>query len=97
MLVLALFTGLTSAAYAEPPDSTCMSGYWDDDDFDDAIVFSMAAFAVEALSPHSHAPFFVCLARLESATPTEHPAPLRPACSARAPPSGQLIPPLIDS
>jgi len=85
-LVAALFTGLTPTVFADQPDPTWTAGYWDDDDFDDAIVFLMALAAIDALTPVSQAPLLVPLARLHPTDPVERPAPLRAAVSARAPP-----------
>jgi hypothetical protein len=34
---------LTPLAYANPPDPTWLSGYWDDDDFDDVVGYITSA------------------------------------------------------
>ena len=86
LLVVLLFGGLVTVAYADPPDPSWLAGYWDDDDFDDAIVFIMATVAIDALPPADGEAFFVPVARLEVVEPLEQPAPLVVALSARAPP-----------
>jgi hypothetical protein len=56
VLVVALFTGLTPTAFADPPDSTWTAGYWDDYDFDDAIVFLTALAAIRLADGESSSP-----------------------------------------
>jgi hypothetical protein len=87
VLVVFLFAGLTPAAYADPPDPIWLAGYWDDDDFDDAIVFIMATSAIDALPPADGGTFFVLVASLDALDPVAQPAAPRVAISARAPPA----------
>jgi hypothetical protein len=37
---------LTPLAYADPPDPTWLAGFWDDDDFDDVVVYITSAAGV---------------------------------------------------
>lgn len=85
-LILVLFTGLTPLAYADPPDCTWISGYWDDDDCDDAVVFIMAASAIDVPAVDLR-PLFALVARLEPFHPDDLPDAFRCAVSARAPPA----------
>ena len=84
-LVVLLYAGLIPAAYADPPDPLWMTGYWDHDDFDDAIVFITAFTALDGLGPVSLVPLFVLAAYL---TVRDAVAPSAPAATiaARAPP-----------
>ena len=50
-----------------PPTPTWIGGYWDDDDFDDAVIAITAASAVEAPSPvDTELPLWVPIALVES-------------------------------
>ena len=91
LLVASLFAMLTPAAYATPPDSTWMTGYWDDDDFDDAIAFIMVASAIASIPAVEAKPRFALLARIAATDPLHQPAPLPRIASARAPPPARLV------
>jgi len=85
-LTLLLFVGITPLAYADPPDCTWMSGYWDDDDCDEAVDFIMAASAIDVPAVELLS-LFVLVARLEPVRPDGLPDAFRCAVSARAPPA----------
>ena len=51
LLIGALLVGLPTVAFADPPDPTWIAGYWDDDDFDNAVIAIATASAVEAPPP----------------------------------------------
>jgi hypothetical protein len=38
-LLIGLTVALTPMAFASPPDPSWIAGFWDDDDFDDVILF----------------------------------------------------------
>jgi hypothetical protein len=65
VLIVALLTGLTPLAYTDPPDSLWISGYWDDDDFDNAVVVILDSSAVQAGAPASSGPPRALVARIE--------------------------------
>ena len=87
LLTVGLLIGLTPAAYADPPDPTWLTGYWDDDDFDNATEFIMDAYAIEVASPVGIGPLFAPAASLGWEGTADWVAPLRSAASARAPPA----------
>jgi len=84
-LVVFLYAGLIPAAYADPPDPLWLTGYWDDDDFDDAIVFITAFTAIDGLVPCSLVPLFVLVTYLMAREAVPLSAP-RATTGARAPP-----------
>ncbi len=43
LILVALVLTLTPLAYADPPDPTWLAGFWDDDDFDDVVVYITSA------------------------------------------------------
>jgi hypothetical protein len=45
LLIAALLLGLTPVAYSDAADPTWLAGYWDDDDFDNAVVVIVAPCA----------------------------------------------------
>lgn len=46
LLLVVLSAVLASLAYADPPDPSWIGGYWDDDDFDNVVVFLLGTAAV---------------------------------------------------
>ena len=85
-LVAAWLFGLTPVAYSEPPDATWLAGYWDDDDFDNAVLCIVAPWAIDVRGPEGCRPLFAPGAALEARASTDHRPPLLAAVSARAPP-----------
>jgi hypothetical protein len=81
-----LLIGLTPLAYATPPDPLWISGYWDDDDFDDVVVAVLNSSAVQPESAISMQPLWVPVASIELPGPDAMPAPTDPASYSRAPP-----------
>jgi len=56
-MLVGVFVCLQTFAYASPPDPTWIGGFWDNDDYDDTIVYLMSFGAAEtaplgALQPH---------------------------------------------
>ena len=52
LLLVALLTpALATLAYADPPDPSWISGFWDDDDFDSAVEVVLQSCAVQPESP----------------------------------------------
>jgi hypothetical protein len=87
LLIGVLLVGLPTLAFADPPDPTWIAGYWDDDDFDDAVIAITAASAVEAPPPvDTELPLWVPIALVEIPRHEAYGAPHRPAASPRAPP-----------
>ena len=87
LLIAALLIGLPTVAFADPPDPTWIGGYWDDDDFDDAVIAITGASAVEAPSPvDTELPLWVPIALVEMPRQEAYGAPRRPASFPRAPP-----------
>jgi hypothetical protein len=82
-----MLVGLPTVAFADPPDPTWIAGYWDDDDFDDAVIAITTASAVEASPPvDTELPLWVPMARTEMPKQEAYRAPRRAAASPRAPP-----------
>jgi len=87
LLIGAMLVGLPTVAFADPPDPTWIAGYWDDDDFDDAVIAITTASAVEAPPPvDTELPLWVPMARVEMPQQEAYRAPRRAAASPRAPP-----------
>src|SRR2546425_6852267 len=55
VILLVLLLGLVPVAYASPPDPTWIGGYWDDDDFDNAVISIVSACAI-SIPPVPHPP-----------------------------------------
>jgi hypothetical protein len=47
LALVGLLLGLVPVAFASPPDPTWVGGYWDDDDFDSAVVFVTGTLALD--------------------------------------------------
>jgi len=86
LLLAARLIALVPVAGASPPDPTWLGGYWDDADFDGAVISIASACAIPAAPAPDTAPHWACLARLELREPVFAPAPFPPAGSPRAPP-----------
>ena len=51
--VVCLIASLTPLAFADPPDQTWLGGYWDNDDFDEVVVFiTHSCGLVDVSAPH---------------------------------------------
>ena len=71
----------------QPPDPSWVAGYWDDDDFDNTVVFITGPCAIHVTVPVHARALFVAMARLEPADPADCPTPLlRSSLHPRAPP-----------
>jgi hypothetical protein len=86
LIIVTLLIGLLPAAYADPPDPTWIGGYWDDDDFDNVVVFISGACAIAVQSSADARPLWVPGARVEPAVPDVRSALLGTAARPRAPP-----------
>ena len=86
LVLVALVVGITPAAYAEPPDPSWIGGYWDDDDFDNVVVFIASACAITVLCTVDAGPLWAPVARVAPCEPNAAPAPLCSVAYARAPP-----------
>jgi len=86
LVLVAALIGLTPAAYADPPDPPWVSGFWDDDDFDNTVVIIANTCAIGALAPLDAGPVFAPAARVEPVDPVDPLIPLRGTLSPRAPP-----------
>ena len=74
-------------AFADPPDPTWISGYWYDDDFDNAVIAIAGTSAVEApSSTDGGAPLWRLVWCVDPQTKECPPAPAFTAVSPRAPP-----------
>jgi len=87
LVVIALLVGLVPTAYADPPDPTWFGGYWDDDDFDNTVVFITSALAVVVTASAHARPLSVAAADVESPEPIVRRMLLSPATGPRSPPS----------
>jgi len=87
LLLAGMLAGLPTVAFADPPDPTWIGGYWDDDDYDDAVIAISSASAVEAPPPvDTGLPLWVPIAHVQLTKQAAYRAPRRPAASPRAPP-----------
>ena len=87
LVLIASIVGLTPAAYANPPDPVWISGFWDDDDFDNTVVIIANTSAIDALAPADGWPVFIPIASVEPADSVDPPLPSRCTLCPRAPPS----------
>jgi hypothetical protein len=87
VLVATLLVGLPTAAFADPPDPTWIAGYWDDDDFDNAVILITRASAIDDPSPvDARPPLWIPIAQVDLPERELSPTPPRAAASPRAPP-----------
>jgi len=86
VILVGLLLGLVPVAYASPPDPTWIGGYWDDDDFDNAVTSIVSACAIVISPIPDAAPQWARLAGIELAEPAFIRESPRPAASPRAPP-----------
>ena len=86
LVLVAFIVGLTPVAYADPPDPSWIGGYWDDDDFDNAVAFIASTCAVVELCTVAGLRW-APVARVQPYVPNADPAPLRSVASSRAPPA----------
>ena len=87
LVLVCLLAGLATAAYADPPDPSWLGGYWDDDDFDDAIILLLGTYAVVELPPaDTGRPGDLVVTFVQSFEPLVAPPPVDAAASPRAPP-----------
>ena len=85
LTLICLVAGLTPLAFADPPDQTWLGGYWDNDDFDDVVVFISHTCGLVDVSA-SHIPTCEGVARLELPSATVTPTADVGVFSPRAPP-----------
>jgi hypothetical protein len=86
LLVVGLLAGLAPAAYATPADPSWIGGFWDDDDFDSAIMFIVGACATEVVESSDPAPHWVPVALITLHDSNVSRLTPRAAASPRAPP-----------
>ena len=86
VLLVAALLALVPAAYADPPDPTWIGGYWDDDDFDNVVIFIVSACAVEVPSLTDLGPLWTPLIGIEPLQPRFVQVSSHAAASPRAPP-----------
>jgi hypothetical protein len=85
-LLVAVLLALVPAAYADSPDPTWIGGYWDDDDFDNVVVFVVNACAVEVAPLTDFRPLWTPLIGIELLQSRIVQVSLHTAASPRAPP-----------
>ena len=86
LVLVVLIAALTPAAYADPPDPSWIGGYWDDDDFDNVVVFLLSTVAAVQVAPlHPGVPV-VTVGTVEGLDCRAVAAPIDPTASPRAPP-----------
>jgi hypothetical protein len=86
VLVGCLLVGLTPLAYADPPDPLWITGYWDDDDFDNVVIFLLGSAAIRAETPADTRPLRVTVAQVELPDLGGPPSAAVSSVCARAPP-----------
>src|SRR5258706_8501715 len=90
LLLVVFLAGLLPIAYADPPDPSWISGFWDDDDFDTVVVFIANTSAIPAESGFDAGPLGVAIAPVASAGRNCVRTPLRRTPHPRAPPVDPL-------
>ena len=86
VLLIVALVGLVPTAYMDPPDPTWLGGYWDDDDFDDAVTFIVGASAVAVPSLTEFGPLWTPLICVQPLPPRFVQVSPHAAVSSRAPP-----------
>jgi hypothetical protein len=86
LVAAVLLTALVPVAYATPPDPTWIAGYWDDGDFDSAVLFLVSACAVAVSPAPDAAPHWGELTGIDVSQPCGARVTSRAAASPRAPP-----------
>jgi len=84
--LVAALLGLVPAAYADPPDPTWLSGYWDDGDFDYVVILIVKTCAVEAPLFIDSGPLWTVVVGVELLPLRFVQVSSRAAASPRAPP-----------
>ena len=86
VILSVLLLGLVPVAYASPPAPTWISGYWDDDDFDNPVISIVSACAIAIPPVPDAAPQWARLAGIELGEPAFVIASPRSVAFPRAPP-----------
>lgn len=80
VLLLSVLLALPVAAHATPTDQVWISGLYDDGDYDDIVLFMIAAVgAVDSAVVNQVGPLVICLGLIAPSKPRS--APLRPLAS----------------
>jgi len=85
-LLAILVVALTPIAYADPPDPTWLGGWWDDDDFDNVVMFIASAMAIVAPLVIDSGPPSTSEQWVELAQPPARSGSLQALTYSRAPP-----------
>jgi len=83
---MVVIAAVAPAAYADPPDPSWLGGYWDDDDFDNVVVFLLSTYAVVAPAQLHEVATGTAVAILPCPEPQVVAAPVADSASPRAPP-----------
>jgi hypothetical protein len=86
LLLVLIIAAVAPAAYADPPDPSWIGGYWDDDDFDNVVVFLLSTYAVVAAAQLHEVAAGSTVAILQCPEPQVVTAPVADSTSPRAPP-----------
>ena len=86
VIIEALLIGLVPAAHSSPLDPTWITGYWDDHDFDHAVISIVNASATAAPSAPDTTPQWDLLTGIGLAEPAFSPLSRGLAASPRGPP-----------
>lgn len=86
LLLVAVVACLAPATYANPPDPTWLSGYWDDHDFDDVVILLDGTVAVVPSVTIDATPVCDVVALVRAADLPAAPAVVDDTASPRAPP-----------
>ena len=90
LLLVVLVAALAPVAYADPPDPSWMGGLWDDDDFDNVVVFLLSTYAVVTSALLHGDALGNTVAILPCPEPRLVPAPVADSSAPRAPPPDRL-------
>lgn len=85
-MLACLVAGLAVAAYADPPDPSWIGGFWDDDDFDNVVVFLLSTYAVVERPRSDTRQLERLVALVECLEPLAISAPVDATACPRAPP-----------
>lgn len=86
LLLICVIVALAPVAAADPPDPTWISGFWDDDDYDNVVVVVLHTSAIVERPSVDSSPMRGTVARVEPLTIHATPSPVDATVSPRAPP-----------
>jgi len=86
-VTVCLLAVIAPLSYADPPDPLWIGGYWDDDDFDNVVVFHLNTLAVQPSPPPVTGLVATLVTNAECREPENISMPVPSPVGPRAPPA----------